>query len=134
MYNEDERLKVALFRYSVIGPLVSKERGREQYAYLRQLILEQTFEYPDGSKKTVPERTLRHWVRQYRKHGFKGLFDSFRSDRGVCKGINGEVLSRAEELRRELPTRSVQTILDLLQTEGKTPELPAERTLSRYLN
>lgn len=133
MYNEDARMKVALFRYSVIGSLVSKERNRTQYAYLRDLILEQTYEFPDGSRRKVPARTLRHWVRQYRKHGFKGLFDSYRSDRGTCKAIDGDVLKRAEELRRELPNRSIQTIIELLKSDSAALTLPSERTLSRYM-
>jgi len=133
MYESDARLKVALFRYGVIAPLVCRRVEPAIAKRTRDELLAHFFQYPDGSRRLVPERTLRHWLAKYRKHGFKGLFDEFRSDRGVNKALPEEVLNRAEALREEEPGRSVRTIIQLLK-RNETLTIPlSERTVARRL-
>lgn len=103
MYERDTRLKVALFRHGVIAPLVCRRLKPDAQRRERGEILARLFEYPDGSLRAVPERTLRHWTAKYKKFGFKGLFDEFRSDKGANKAISVEILKKAEELRKEEP-------------------------------
>jgi putative transposase len=133
MYETDRRLKVALFRHGVIAPLVCRKLDPDAVKELRKRILEQPFEHPDGSLRTVPERTVRHWLQKYRKHGFKGLFDEFRSDRGKCKAIPDDLLQKAEELRREEPGRSVRTIMEILKQLNIATGSLRERTVARQL-
>lgn len=134
MHKKDRRQEVALFRYGVIARLVAgRTAQREELSVIRNQILSTEWDYPDGSKKVIPERTLRHWLRLYRKHGFEGLHDERRSDRGACKVISVEVLDHAENLRKELPSRSVRSVLNLLQAEGMDVSQFSERTLARQL-
>jgi transposase InsO family protein len=95
--------------------------------------LAQIFSYPDGSQRKVPERTVRHWLGRYRKHGFKGLFDDFRSDKGANKIIPEELLQKAVALRKEEPARSVRTIIEILKNSGEDSEQLRARTLARRL-
>jgi putative transposase len=133
MYETDSRLKVALFRYGVIAPLVCRRLEPDAVKQIRSQILEQQFEYPDGSRRLVPIRTIRHWVAKYRKFGFKGLFDDFRSDKGTSRAISPELLEKAKELRIEEPARSVRTIVDLLSKTGYKTESLSQRTVARRL-
>jgi len=91
MYQQDQRLKVALFRHGVIAPLVCRRLEPDAQKRQRNEIAEQFFEYPDGSLRLVPERTVRHWLAKYKKFGFQGLFDEFRSDKGANKAISVEM-------------------------------------------
>lgn len=134
MYEPDQRHKVALFRYGVIAPLVCRKLSADESRSTRQNVLTQIFSYPDGSQRRVPERTVRHWLGRYRKFGFKGLFDDFRSDRGASKAIPEELLQKAIALRKEEPARSVRTIIELLKSNGADGGVAKNRTLARKLN
>jgi len=134
MNKNDKRLQTALFRYGVIARLVSRRpKDREEAQALKDQVLSTTWEYPDGTARHVPESTVRHWVRRYRKQGFNGLFDDIRNDKGSCKAIPDEILDRAEELRKENPRRSVQKVIRLLESEGIDTSSVKERTLARQL-
>lgn len=134
MNKNDRRMKTALFRYGVIARLVSRRpKSREEAQALKEQVLSTTWEYPDGTVKYVPDSTVRHWVRKYRKQGFDGLFDDFRNDKGASKAIPEEILNRAVELRKESPNRSVRKILRLLHAAGVDISNVKERTLARQL-
>lgn len=133
MYETDTRLKVALFRHGVIAPLVCRRLEPDAQRRERGDILARLFEYPDGSLRAVPERTLRHWTAKYKKFGFKGLFDEFRSDKGANKAISVEILKKAEDLRKEEPARSVRTIIELIEKSGDDVKGLSERTVARRL-
>lgn len=133
MYETDSRLKIALFRYGVIAPLVCRRLEPDAAKQIRSQILEQQFEYPDGNRRLVPIRTIRHWVAKYRKFGFKGLFDDFRSDKGTSRAMSVELLEKAKELRKEEPARSVRTIIELLSKTGSNTDSLSERTVARRL-
>lgn len=130
----DKREETALFRYGVIAQLVGRRTAdRAERQLIREHILATPWQYPDGSLKLVPERTLRHWLKRYRKQGLAGLFDEVRSDKGVSKAIPAEILDRAEELRKENPKRSVAMVKKLLKAEKVEVSGIAERTLARQL-
>ncbi len=133
MNESDHRMKVALFRFGVISPLVCRPLEADENKVLRQQILTQTFRYPDGSERRVPERTLRHWLGKHRKFGFKGLFDEFRSDKGACRAIPAELMEKAVELRKEEPARSVRTVIEILKKTGCDASSLSERTVARRL-
>lgn len=132
--NESER--VAMFRYGVIAALVCRRlASRAEEAVLRRELLAKEWVFPDGSVRKIPERTLRDWLSRYRKYGMEGLYDALKKERknkGRVKAIGKETLERAEQLRRELPERSVRTIVEILKSENFSVGF-SERTLQRQL-
>jgi len=134
MDEKDRRQQTALFRNGEISQLACRRTAdKAEQQMLREQILSTPWEHPNGTVKLVPERTLRHWLQRHRKYGFAGLFDDFRSDKGACKAISGDVLNRAEELRRENPKRSVPMIRKMLKAESIDVGTLSERTLGRQL-
>lgn len=130
----DKRTHMALFRFGVIAPLVQGGIAEEEKLLLRKEILSREYEWPNGRTKRVEATTLRRWVRRYRERGFASLIDNTRSDSGTSRAINTSVLLEAEKLRRELPTRSVATIISLLKSAGHDTKALADTTLGRHLN
>lgn len=132
---EDRKTKMALFRFGVIAPLVTGPLESAEANAIRACISERLYEWPDGKMRKVAERTLRQWVHRYRhRGGFAGLQDSVRKDSGNCRAISAELLLRAEQLRQELPSRSVRTIISILEQEGfKQAGALANSTLTRHL-
>ncbi len=131
---EDKRTHMALFRFGVIAPLICAGASPEEKCQIRKEILSRQYEWPDGQVKGIGEGTLRRWSRLYRQRGFAGLLDSVRSDSGKCRAIPEKILLEAERLRRELPTRSVATLISLLSSAGHDTRGLADTTLGRHLN
>src|SRR5271168_4536121 len=77
---------VALFRLSVLGPLVSRqkmERGELQ-ATLRDLS-QKPYSIPGTRRQYVAVKTLQTWFYNYRAQGIEGLTPKQRIDRGQSK-------------------------------------------------
>jgi putative transposase len=131
--DETWRTEVALFRYTLILPLLRHDRERDgTKRQLREAIAAQHHVIPHSERDTVSVPTLRRWEKAYRHGGFDALKPKPRSDRGACRAISAETLDRAETLKRELPSRSSRTVADILHREGASP-IPEERVAPRTL-
>ena len=135
--DEPWRTQVALFRYTLILPLLRHNRERDgAKQQLREAIAAQQHVIPHSQRCTVSVPTLRRWEKDYLAGGFDALKPRSRSDRGDCRALSAETLDRAEALKRELPSRSARAVVDILKRDAASPvteERIARRTLSRQL-
>jgi hypothetical protein len=95
---EERRTEIALFRYTLILPVLRGEyepRGKDR---LRQQIAAGHYDIPYSTRHTVSVPTLARWERRYRHQGFEGLKPNPRTDRGTPRTISPETLDRAEAL------------------------------------
>jgi putative transposase len=131
------RTEVALFRYTLILPLLRHDRQRDATKrQMREAIASQQHTLPHSQRRTVSVPSLRRWEKAYRQGGFDALKPRSRRDRGASRSLSAETLDRAEALKRELPTRSARTVVDILKREDASPvreERIAPRTLRRQL-
>jgi len=131
------RTEVALFRYTLILPLLRHDRQRDgTKRQMREAIAAQQHIIPHSQRRTVSVPSLRRWEKAYRNSGFDALKPRSRRDRGASRSLSAETLDRAETLKRELPTRSARTVVDILKREDASPireERIAPRTLRRHL-
>jgi hypothetical protein len=68
------RTEVALFRYTLILPLLRHDRQRDgSKQLLREAISAQPHAIPHSQRRTVSVPTLRRWEKAYRKGGFDAL-------------------------------------------------------------
>jgi putative transposase len=134
--DQDRPTEIALFRYTLILPLLRGEyppKGKDQ---LRRQIATGRYDIPHSTRHTVSLPTLARWERAYRAHGFEGLKPRGRSDRGRSRTISPQTLDRAEALKREQPLRSARSIATILEMDAThpLPELAVSpRTLRRQL-
>jgi putative transposase len=135
--SQDRCTEIALFRYTLILPLVRGEYPPGGKDKLRQQIASRSYDIPHSSGRSVSATTLARWERVYQKHGFDGLRPQSRTDRGSCRAISPETLDRAETLKREQPLRSARSIIRILSLDTTNP-IPesrlAPRTLRRQLS
>ncbi len=109
---------VALFRYSVLGPLVSRSelpRG-ELKATLRELAARH-YDIPGSRNSLLSEKTIEAWYYAWRRGGIEALTPKVRSDRGQSK-LAPEVQAAILAAKRENPRRSIRTIRRLLERRG----------------
>lgn len=136
--DETWRTEVALFRYTLILPLVRFECERDgSKRQLREAIATRAQAIPHSPRSAVSVGTLRRWEHAYQQGGFEALKPQPRSDRNTSRAISPETLERAEALKREVPTRSARTVADILSRDQASP-IPegrlAPRTLRRQLS
>lgn len=134
--SEDRRTEIALFRYTLILPLIRGEYPPGGKDELRRQIASRHYDVPCSSRRSVSATTLARWERIYQERGFEGLKPQPRSDRGACRAIAPATLDRAETLKREQPLRSARSIIRILSLDATNP-IPepqiAPRTLRRQL-
>jgi len=119
---DDERiLTKALLRYQVISPLLAADPPRGgKYKMIEELASRQ-WVLEEGKLMSPQPETIRYWLRLYRNGGFEALKDKPRKDTGLVRGM-------------EVPERSIERIIKIMETMGKAPEgLMARSTLHRAL-
>jgi len=133
---EQKRVDVALFRYTLILPLLRKEYPPRQKGRFLARLAGQTYDIPHSRRRRVGASTLRRWEHQYRQGGFEALKPKPRTDHGHSRVISQATLDRAEALKREQPQRSVRTLIEILKRDHTNPIPEADlagRTLRRHL-
>ena len=120
MEMKDRKLatEIAEERMSIIAPLLSQHMDSGQAAQLRQEICE---------RSQISPRTLERYLSAYLNSGFEGLKPQSKGAHNSFK-IPEELLNEAIQLRRELPSRSIPTIIQILELEGKAPPGFLKRT------
>jgi len=117
----------ALFRLSVLGPLVSRERLER--GELQQIIRELAqceYAIPGSRRRYLGEKTIQAWFYAWRKQGIAGLAPKSRVDRGQSK-LSPPTQAAILAAKRDNPRRSIRQIKRLLEAAGTV----ARGTLSR---
>ena len=109
---------VALFRYSVLGALVS--RGRLERGELKATIGElaaRDYAIPGSRNSRISEKTIEAWYYAWRRGGIDALTPRPRADRGQSK-LPAEIQAAILAAKRENPRRSINQIRRLLEQRG----------------
>ena len=129
----DPRLKKALCRYEVISPYLAADPGRGQKGPLLRKLASRQWTDEQGEPMEVKAETIRSWVRRYRKSGLNGLMDKPRPRRGV-QVLSPEQVELVCQLRREVPERSLDRIITIVESMGMLDRGTLRRsTLHRVL-
>ena len=107
--------EVALERHKIIASVISALEDGTDLAKIRQ-IKTQTIE-----ASGISRRTLGRWLDGYAMRGFEGLKPAPKNVRPAV-GIPDALVDEAVLLRREVPSRSVEQIIGILEAEGKVPK------------
>lgn len=117
----------ALFRISVIGPLMSRanlEKG--ELKTLVQSLSKHAYDAPDGKRAFVSAKTIERWYYVWKKEGIEGLAPKERCDRGKTQ-IPEHIQSSLIALKEEQPSRSINTLIRQLEVR----EVVGRNELSR---
>ncbi len=105
MSNQKKAEEIAAERIKMLSPLLEENQDQAALAEKKRKVCE---------KYGISDRTLRRYLLQYRKEGFAGLKPK-QTGRPGLRSIPEEVLKEAIQLRREVPGRSVSTIIQILE-------------------
>lgn len=101
---------IAAERVQLLSPLLAEGLDPAKAREIKARICEQT---------GISERTLRRYLAKYRQDGFGGLKPKGRGRQPSDATIPPEVLEQAILLRREVPSRSVAQLIQILEWEGR---------------
>lgn len=101
--------EIAVQRVQWLSPLLAEGLDAAQFKELKKRICE---------GHGISDRTLRRYLAQYQKEGFGGLKPKGKG-RVASMTIAPDLLEQAILLRREVPSRSVAQIIQILEWEGK---------------
>lgn len=115
----------ALERFNLISPLLDETMDKEKKREKRKEIAE---------KNCLSVRTIYRYENAYRDGGFEALKPKQRKSTMKLPDGFDNLLNEAIQLRREIPSRSVETLIEILELEGRVaPGILKRSTLQRHL-
>jgi len=112
---------VALFRLSVLGPLVSREHL--EHGELKRLLRElagRDYDIPGTDRYRIGEKSIEAWYYAWRRGGIEALTPKVRSDRGQSK-LPAAIQAALLEAKRDNPRRSIDQLIALLEHSAQAP-------------
>lgn len=108
MRDQRKAEEIAANRYQLIAPLLEPGMGTSEAAEMRRRI---------ASENGLSERTLRRYISDYRKEGFSGLKPAGRKGETSQPEWMEKAVDHAVLLRRQVPSRSIASIIQTLEWE-----------------
>ncbi|HWQ76821.1 MAG TPA: DDE-type integrase/transposase/recombinase [Syntrophomonas sp.] len=108
MRDQKKAEEIASQRMQLLSPLLSEGLDNAQARQIKARICEQS---------GISERTLRRYLTQYRREGFSGLKPNGKKYHRASEAIPLEILEQAILLRRQVPSRSISQIIQILEWE-----------------
>lgn len=115
---EEEKQAIALFKYSLIAPLVAgnfMEASKEEYY---RITADKEYTFPTGEKTHYSAGTLKKWHIEYKKSGLDALKPLTRCDLGRSRKLPEHAIKKIYEYRRQMPYITVKKIYEKLIQEG----------------
>jgi transposase InsO family protein len=120
--------EIALARHKIIAPVVIAQEDGGDAGKVRA-VKDEVCE-----RNGISRRTLRRWLAAYRREGYEGLKPAPHK-KGSADTLPAAVVEEAILPRREVPSRSVAQIIEILELEGKVEKGRVKRaTLQEKLS
>ena len=115
--DENLRQSIALFRYSLIAPLITETFTQSSAKEYLKEISAKKYDTPLGHKEYAPE-TIKEWLRLYRRYGIDGLYPKVRSDKGKPRSLPDDAKEFIISSKINSPKRSAKSIYQELIAKG----------------
>lgn len=136
LLNMDEELRreIALFRFSLIAPILNDTYPNETVKSYLEEICAKSYETPLGLKKEYAPPTIKEWLRLYKTKGIDGLYPKNRKDKGDSRKLKSEVKQIVINLKKANPVRTAKSIYEeIIVTTKIKPSEVSLSTIQRYV-
>ena len=124
---------MAHFRFNVIAPVLSKEKGRTRNEQLRERAAV-VIDLPDGRRRRFSWMTLEDWLYRFERGGLPALCDNVRRDKGIFRGVPTEMRDDIARILTIAPNLKAGNIIRELERAEVPPiPKPSRSTLYRYI-
>lgn len=125
---------IALFRLTVIGPLISRDKLRhgERRAIVKSLA-EQSYKIPDSKRTHLSPQTIENWYAAWQRGGIDALIPKERKDKNKTQ-LSVEVQKALLITKNDNNARSINMLIHLLEQQGLVARGKLARaTVHRFL-
>jgi transposase InsO family protein len=134
--NFEQRRAIALFRFAVLGALVSSRLEHGDRSALFVAAGKREYVMPDGRVVRLSPRTIENWYYAHLAAGFAALLPEEREDCGTSRSMTEAVRELVVRVKREKPRRSIRRIIRMLERAkvvlpGELSRSSVHRLLSR---
>lgn len=124
---------MALLRLSVLGSLASRDHlNRGELKKIIKELANQTYQIPNSKRVYISEKTIERWYYLWRKKGIDGLNTKIRVDKNSCQ-LSPEIQNAIIACKKDNPARSINTIINYLETTGKIAKDELSRSTAHRL-
>lgn len=125
---------LALFRLSVLGQLASRgELQRGEIKAFAEELSKQAYNIPGSHRVHLSTQTILRWYYAWKRSGIDGLTPKIRLDKGQSQ-LPQAVRSQLLAYKIDNPSRSINTLISLLEKQGLVPKGELSRsTVHRFL-
>jgi len=119
---EDEKMQVAVFRFSVIGDFVTGvQMSRAEKRRLMRQKCARKWQIPFSEKTRIGRGTIQRWVRVYKDSNgnLKSLFPKDRTDQGRCRAMDEETCLSLMALRSQMPALTVPQLIEQMNRQNR---------------
>lgn len=115
--DENLRQSIALFRYSLIAPLITETFTQSTAKEYLEEISAKEYNTPKGTREYAPA-TIKEWLRLYRRFGIDALYPKIRSDKGKSRNLSNDAKEFIISTKLNSPKRSAKSIYQELIAKG----------------
>jgi transposase InsO family protein len=136
---EDEKMQVAVFRFSVIGDFVTGvQMSRAEKRRLMREKSDRKWQIPFSEKTRISMGTIGRWCRCYRNSNgdLKSLYPKDRSDQGKVRAMDEETCLSLIALRSQMRALTVPQLIEQMNRQNRvTPGIVLNNsTVYRFLH
>lgn len=133
--DESTKQKIALFKYSLIAPLLTGTHIQSTAKAYMEAICNKPYDVPYYGKREFSPSTVKGWLVEYRKHGIDGLYPVRRSDCGDSRSLPPAAKEYITQTKTEDPTKPVRIIFHEMVARGiVTPDSVSMSTIQRFVS
>ena len=131
--DEKVRNEFALFRFSLIAPLLNGSVSGSMKEYLES-VCARSYQIPGIGMREFAPATVKRWLNEYRKYGLEGLKRKLRNDKGLARTLSSQLTQSIKEINQLNPKITATAIYNDLSGAGALGDPPVSlSTVSRYI-
>ena len=115
--DENLRQSIALFKYSLIAPLITETFTQATAKEYLEEVSAKEYNTPQGVREYAPA-TIKEWLRLYRRFGIDALYPKIRSDKGKSRNLSKDAKEFIVSTKLNFPKRSAKSIYQELIAKG----------------
>ena len=133
---EDEKMQVAVFRFSVISDFIhAPYMSRQEKGRLIQDKCSRKWQIPFSEKTRISRSTIERWIRLYKESNgnLQSLCPHDRVDQGKCRAMDEETCLLLTRLKTDMPSATVPYLIERIKRSYPEVRLNTS-TVYRFLH
>lgn len=125
---------VALFRFSVLGPLVSRDKFEHgELSAIISDLASKTYNIPGSSRVHLSRQTIQNWYHIWQRGSVYALTPKLRIDKNACK-LPPNIQELLLAIKQDNKSRSIRTVIKMLEDQGViAKDTLSKATVHRFL-